>query len=51
MEELMGEWVIIKNDEIVEHNKYVKIILELAEKYDDEEVVISKIPSARYCFY
>lgn len=47
----MGEWVIIKNDEIVEHNKYVKIILELAEKYDEEEVVISKIPSARYCFY
>ncbi len=52
MEEMKGEWVIMKNDEVIEHDLDVKIILELAdEKYKDEEVIISKIPSAKFCFY
>jgi hypothetical protein len=51
MEEYSGEWVILKNDEIIEHNKDMKIILELSEKYKEKEITISKIPSSTYCFY
>lgn len=49
---MAGEWVILKDDEIIAHNKDLKIILELGEKqYKDEEVIISKIPSTNSCFY
>jgi len=48
---MAGEWVIIKNDLIVEKDEDIKVILELSEKYDDEEITISKIPSATFCFY
>jgi hypothetical protein len=51
MEELSGEWVILKDDKIIEHNKDIKAILELSKKYEDKEITISKIPSAKYCFY
>jgi len=51
MEDLSGEWVILKNDEIVERNKAIRVILEVSKKYNDEEISISKIPSATYCFY
>ncbi len=51
MEEMIGEWVILKDEEIIEHNRDVKIILELAEKYKDEKIIISKIPSSEYCYY
>ena len=51
MEELVGEWVILENDKIIEHNKDIKVILELAEKYDDEKITISKIPSSNHGFY
>ena len=50
-EELSGEWVIMKNDEIIERNLEMKVILELAKKYEDQDIVISKIPSATHCFY
>ncbi|GAH72744.1 unnamed protein product [marine sediment metagenome] len=51
MEKMRGEWVILKNDVIIEHNKDMKVILELSEKYNDKEITISKIPSSMYCFY
>ena len=50
-EELSGEWVIMKNDEIIERHLEMKVILELAKKYEGQDIVISKIPSAPYCFY
>ena len=50
-EEFSGEWVILKDDKIIERNKDMGVILKLAEKYDDEKIIISKIPSATYCFY
>ena len=50
-EELSGEWVIMKDNEIVERNLEMKVILELTKKYEDQDIVISKIPSATYCFY
>jgi len=50
-EELSGEWVIMKNDEIIERHLEMKVILELAKKYEGQDIVISKIPSATYCFY
>ena len=51
MERYDGEWVILKNNEIIEHNKNLKVILEKAEKYNDKEIIISKNPSSKYCFY
>lgn len=51
MEELTGEWVILKDDEIIERNIDIKVILELAKKYEDRDITISKIPSTSYCFY
>jgi len=41
----------MKNDEIIERHLEMKVILELAKKYEDQDIVISKIPSATYCFY
>lgn len=44
------EWVILKDDSIIESNKDLKIILELAKNLDDEEITISKILPV-YSFY
>jgi len=46
-----GEWVILKDDSIIAKDKELKVILELAEDYDEEEITISKEPSAELCFY
>ena len=51
MNELTGEWVIMIDDEIVEKHLDMKVILEVAKKYKDQDITISKIPSASYCFY
>lgn len=51
MELFNGEWVILKDDEIVEHNKDVRVILEIAKRYNDSEIIISKVPSTKYGFY
>ena len=48
---MSGEWVILKKDSIVESNKDLKVILELAKDYEDKEITISKIPSATFSFY
>ena len=48
---MKGEWVILKDDSIIESNKELKVILELAKNYNDEEITISKIPSATFSFY
>jgi len=48
---MKGEWVILKDDSIVESNKDLKVILELAQEYNDEEITISKIPTATFSFY
>jgi len=48
---MSGEWVILKGDKIVEHHKDIKVILDLAKNYNDKEIIVSKIPSATYCFY
>ena len=41
MEELTGEWVILKDDEIIERNIDTKVILELAKKYEGQDITIS----------
>ncbi len=48
---MSGEWVILKDDSIIESNNDLKVILELAKNLDDEEIIISKVPSATYSFY
>ena len=51
MESYVGEWVILKDDVIIEHNKDVKVILKSAEKYNDDEITISKVPSTNFSFF
>lgn len=51
MEKIIGDWVILKDDKIIERDNDMKKILELAKKYDPEEITISKNPSSLYCFY
>lgn len=46
-----GEWVILRGDEIIEHDSSAEIIMELALKYRPEEIIITKEPTADYCFY
>ncbi len=46
-----GEWVILMNNEIIDHDKDVKEILKRSEKYNKEDIVISKIPASKYGFY
>ncbi len=46
-----GDWVILRGDDIVECDPDIKKILEIAKKYNDNEIVVSKMPSAEYCFY
>lgn len=48
---MSGEWVILKGDDIIEHDKDIRIIIDLAKNYNEKEITISKIPSATYCFY
>ncbi len=51
MEEMIGEWIILKNEEIIEHDRDLKVILKKSENYKDDEITISRIPSATYGFY
>jgi hypothetical protein len=51
MSEMSGKWVILKNDEIIAEDLDAKKILTLAEKYNEKDILITKIPSAKYCFY
>ena len=48
---LAGKWVILKDDKIIASNESAGVILKLSEKYNEEEITISKIPSTQYCFY
>ena len=46
-----GEWVIFKGEKVVAHNLDMRVILEIASKYDENEVIISKEPTSKYCYY
>jgi len=47
--ELSGEWLLLFNDEIVDHSKNIEDILKLceekysADKFPDDEIKISKV--------
>ena len=47
--ELSGEWILLFNDEIVDHSKNIEDILKLceekypADKFPDDEIKISKV--------
>ena len=49
--DLAGKWVILKDDKIIASNNDAGVILKISEKYSEEEITISKIPSTQYCFY
>jgi hypothetical protein len=46
-----GEWVIIKDKKIIAHHKDISKILQMAAKFRPDEIIISKEPSSKYCFY
>ena len=46
-----GDWVLLIDDDVVACNKSALKIMELADKYSDSKVVISKEPSSKYCYY
>lgn len=46
-----GEWVILRKDKVVGHDRDIRKIFEIASKYKDDEITISKEPAGKYCFY
>jgi uncharacterized protein DUF5678 len=49
---MVGKWVLMQDDEIIEMNDDVQVLIKSAEKYQEEDdIVISKIPSSEYCYY
>ena len=47
-----GEWVLMEGDRVIAHNFNMKKILEIAEKYpDNENIVITKILASNASFY
>jgi len=51
MKKYEGEYVVIHNEEVVEHSKDFSKILRLAENYPKDEAIITKIfPSNKMMF-
>ncbi|MHA1674629.1 MAG: DUF5678 domain-containing protein [Promethearchaeota archaeon] len=46
-----GKWVLLKEDEIIDSNDNPYVLFKKAEKMQDENVIVSKIPSSEICFY
>jgi len=47
-----GEWVLMESGKVIAHDFNMKKILEIAEKYpDDENIVITKIFASNASFY
>ncbi|MHA1610897.1 MAG: DUF5678 domain-containing protein, partial [Promethearchaeota archaeon] len=46
-----GKWVLLKDDQIIESDDSPRELHKKAQKYNKDEVIISKIPSSEYCFY
>lgn len=48
---LPGEWVLLKGREIVAHNSNGAEIMRAAATFPHGDVVVSRIPKSKYCFY
>ncbi|MEM2870707.1 MAG: hypothetical protein QW379_09900 [Thermoplasmata archaeon] len=46
-----GEWVLLRDDEIIACDSDVARLMELARRYSPGEVVISKEPVSQHCYY
>ena len=49
--DLAGKWVILKDDKVIASDDNASVILKISEKYNEDEITISKIPSTQYCYY
>ena len=47
MNQVTGKWAILKNEEILETDDDPIRIMQLAKKYDQDEITIIKVPAAR----
>ncbi len=50
-EDLVGKWVIVKNDEIIEQDESLEKIYSLAKKYDPNDIIVSKYQKVGCYFY
>jgi len=46
-----GDWVLLKDDNVIACDKDARKIMELAQDYEPGEVVVSKEPISQYCYY
>lgn len=47
----VGKWVVMVKNKVIASSDNLKEILEIAEKYPSEEVLITKIPYPGLSFY
>lgn len=46
-----GDWALFRGDTLIKADSDLSKILDESEKYDEENVVITKEPSSDNCFY
>jgi|GEM_PF-6043418 len=46
-----GEWVLLKGDEVIAHNRSIREIIRVYQKMKDDNLIISKEPSSQNCYY
>lgn len=46
-----GDWVLFVKSDIVACDKDALKIMQIANKYDREDIVIAKEPMSNHCFY
>ncbi len=46
-----GDWVLLRDNTPVASDSDLSVILKESEKYDEDEVVISKEPSSEHVYY
>jgi hypothetical protein len=46
-----GDWVILKGRDIIYSNKDLRKVMKKAEDLGEDDITVSKEPSANACFY
>ena len=46
-----GDWVLLKGDHVLASDPDAAKIIKLADKLNDEQLVISKQPVSEHCYY
>ena len=46
-----GDWFLLRHGKKIASDQDLSVILKKADKYDEDEVVISKEPKSDHCYY